>query len=303
MTRKLQTTSMTGSISISASSSSSNMLFGFLLLVTTLGLAVGGPVDHRYQKGDHVELWVNKVGPYANPQEAYEYYTLPYCAPETKHHPENEGARFNEWKLQSIGEHLGGHRLRHSGHDITFDVQDGTNGKIESCTTKALTTEQAEKFKHAIQHRWFYQMYLDDLPIWGMVGELLPADEEKAKKALEIIEKDDLKRLDHVQDVQDLGDLVPYVYTKRNLVIQYNKDQIVQVDLQSEPSSLIKVQATKAYEFKLQVQWKPTAEEFHSRFDRYLDHEFFKHPIHWFSVFNSFMMVLFLMGLVALILL
>jgi transmembrane 9 superfamily protein 3 len=34
-----------------------------------------------------------------------------------------------------------------------------------------------------------------------------------------------------------------------------------------------------------------------------LDHEFFKHPIHWFSVFNSFMMVLFLMGLVALILL
>ena len=46
-----------------------------------------------------------------------------------------------------------------------------------------------------------------------------------------------------------------------------------------------------------------TSEPFHSRFDRYLDHAFFKHQIHWFSIFNSFMMVLFLLGLVALILL
>merc|ERR1711865_1141883 len=49
--------------------------------------------------------------------------------------------------------------------------------------------------------------------------------------------------------------------------------------------------------------FETTTDEFRSRFDRYLDHDFFKHPIHWFSVFNSFMMVLFLMGLVALILL
>jgi hypothetical protein len=26
-----------------------------------------------------VDLWVNKVGPYHNPQETYEYYKLPYC--------------------------------------------------------------------------------------------------------------------------------------------------------------------------------------------------------------------------------
>ena len=34
----------------------------------------------------------------------------------------------------------------------------------------------------------------------------------------------------------------------------------------------------------------------------YLDNEFFEHQIHWFSIFNSFMMVIFLCGLVALIL-
>merc|ERR1711907_45826 len=75
------------------------------------------------------------------------------------------------------------------------------------------------------------------------------------------------------------------------------------VDLTSDPKSLEQVKEGAKLEFSLHVQFEPTSEEFHSRFDRYLDHEFFKHPIHWFSVFNSFMMVLFLMGLVALILL
>lgn len=239
-----------------------------------------------------------KVGPYANPQEAYEYYTLPYCAPQTKHHPDKDGGLFNQWKLQSIGEHLSGHALRHSGHDVTFDRKD----KTESCTAPALTESDASKFAHAIQHRWFYQMYLDDLPVWGMVGELLPATGAN-KVTLNVKTKDDKDRLEHVSELENLGDLVPYVYTTRNLVIQYNNDQIVQVDLTSDPHSLVKVEPGAMLEFALHITWQKTTDEFHSRFDRYLDHDFFKHPIHWFSVFNSFMMVLFLMGLVALILL
>lgn len=259
----------------------------------------GGTDDHRYKKGEHVELWVNKVGPYANPQEAYQYYTLPYCAPDTKHHPESDGGtgRWNEWKIHTMGEHLGGHALRHSGHDITF-LQ--TNASPEKCTTKPLTKEQAAHFSKAIQHRWFYQMYLDDLPVWGMVGEMLPKADKFTTK-----EKDDLDRLDHMTDLRDdeIANLHPYVYTNRNLVISYNKDQIVKVDLTSDPKSLKEVKPGVTLDFSLHVQFVETQEEFHSRFDRYLDHEFFKHPIHWFSVFNSFMMVLFLMGLVALILL
>jgi len=256
----------------------------FLTLCSAIRLALASTITKH------------QVGPYANPQEAYEYYTLPYCAPETKHHPDESG-KFNEYALQSIGEHLGGHALRHSGHDVTFDFAD----KTEGCKTKALTSEQAAAFTLAIQHRWFYQMYLDDLPVWGMVGELLPRDTKNNK--LSVQEKDDLQRLEHVSDVQDLGDLVPYVYTTRNLIVKYNGDQIVQVDLTSDPESLQKVETGAKLEFKLHIHWEKTTDEFHSRFDRYLDHEFFKHPIHWFSIFNSFMMVLFLTGLVALILL
>lgn len=41
---------------------------------------------------------------------------------------------------------------------------------------------------------------------------------------------------------------------------------------------------------------------FNDRFEYYKDPKFFEHQIHWFSIFNSFMMVIFLCGLVSLIL-
>ena len=41
---------------------------------------------------------------------------------------------------------------------------------------------------------------------------------------------------------------------------------------------------------------------FANRYDKYLDPGFFQHRIHWFSIFNSFMMVIFLVGLVSMIL-
>ena len=147
-------------------------------------------------------------------------------------------------------------------------------------------------------------MYLDDLPVWGMVGEMLESPRSILNEP-----RDDLKRLEQVSELDHAAaapsqKLTPYVYTARNLVISYNKDQIVKVDLTSDPNSLQSIKVGDRLTFTLQTTYQSTPkEQFHSRFDRYLDHEFFKHPIHWFSVFNSFMMVLFLMGLVALILL
>ena len=84
-------------------------------------------------------------------------------------------------------------------------------------------------------------------------------------------------------------------------------------------------------DFTYSVDWSVTSTPFHRRFDRYLDYDFFEHQvgvptehstapgqrpdgplqrpgfscgaqIHWFSIFNSFMMVIFLTGIVSLIL-
>jgi len=147
----------------------------------------------------------------------------------------------------------------------------------EKCTTtNPLTESDANKFALAAQNTWVYQMYLDDLPIWGVVGESISSENGDGMK--------------------------PHVYTKRTLLIKYNKERIVEVDLISEPKSLVEVKQGISLTFETEFKWEATTMEFHSRFEKYLDQPFFKHHIHWFSIFNSFMMVLFLMGLVALIL-
>lgn len=64
----------------------------------------------QYQTEDSVTLWVNKVGPYNNPQETYNYYSLPFC------HPSENAAH----KWGGLGEVLGGNELIDSQIDIKF---------------------------------------------------------------------------------------------------------------------------------------------------------------------------------------
>jgi Endomembrane protein 70 len=33
--------------------------------------------------------------------------------------------------------------------------------------TKTLTPKEADQFRHAIENQYWYQLFLDDLPIWG----------------------------------------------------------------------------------------------------------------------------------------
>lgn len=92
-----------------------------------------------------------------------------------------------------------------------------------------------------------------------------------------------------------------HIFTHRSLSISYNNDRIIEVNLTSE--NPVPIELNRKLEFTYSVHWRPTTKSFDDRFSRYLEYDFFEHKIHWFSVFNSFMMVLFLCGLVALILL
>lgn len=47
-----------------------------LLVVSCLG-----GKGKKYEPGEEVQLFVNTVGPYANPSEIFEYYSLPFCVP------------------------------------------------------------------------------------------------------------------------------------------------------------------------------------------------------------------------------
>ena len=203
------------------------------------------------------------MGPYHNPQETYTYYQLPFCKPDlgvdTKKRP------------SGIGEILEGNELRNSGFKVHFTE----NVDRKDVCKMTLTAEQASKFETAVDEQYWYELFLDDLPMWGMVGEVL-------------------------RDAKS-GAMEKHVFQHRSLSISYNGNQIVEANLTSEEPVVIKPGAN--LDFTYSIKWRPTTKSFDDRFNRYLEYDFFEHQIHWFSVFNSFMMVVFLCGLVALILL
>ncbi|KAL0360036.1 UNVERIFIED_CONTAM: Transmembrane 9 superfamily member 1 [Sesamum radiatum] len=193
----------------------------FVCIFTFLFLFLVSSTLGKYQDDETVTLWVNKVGPYNNPQETYNYYSLPFC------HPPGNPAH----KWGGLGEVLGGNELIDSQLEIKFkrDVERTTICEIE------LEAAKVKQFKDAIDNSYWFEF------LW-----------------------------------------------------------IIHVNLtQENPKTL---EEGRVLDMTYSVKWVPTNITFARRFDVYLDYPFFEHQIHWFSVFNSFMMVIFLTGLVSMIL-
>ncbi|XP_057869100.1 transmembrane 9 superfamily member 1 isoform X3 [Cryptomeria japonica] len=190
--------------------------------------------DHKYNIGDPVTLWVNKVGPYNNPQETYNYYSLPFC------HPGNNPTH----KWGGLGEVLEGNELIDSQIEIKF----GKNGDRSKICSLELNNDKVQKFKDAIENMHWSEFFMDDLPLWGFVGEIHPDKKEDQKHLL---------------------------YTHKSLVVKSNKDQIIHLNLtQENPQPLI---PASTLELTYSVKWVDTNVTFPRRFDIYLDHPFFEH--------------------------
>ncbi|XP_071929125.1 transmembrane 9 superfamily member 2-like isoform X4 [Coffea arabica] len=80
-----------------------------LVVIGILSQVTSDAFDHKYNKGDPVPLYVNKVGPYCNPSETYPYYDFPFCPPDL-------------WqeKEESLGEVLNGDRLVSAPYKLNF---------------------------------------------------------------------------------------------------------------------------------------------------------------------------------------
>lgn len=235
------------------------------LFISNLLGVFGDDYYHTYTDDEAVTLWVNTVGPYHNPQETYPYYQLPYCKP-------SHGIETHK-RPSGIGEILEGNLLTNSGFKVHFkrDVE-----KEDVCDL-ILSKDFAGEFETAVDNQYWFELFLDDLPMWGMVGEVLRDDTH--------------------------GRMEKHVFTHRSLSISYNGNRIIAVNLTSENPVPIDGDHNPTLPFTYSVKWTKSTTPFEDRFKRYLEYDFFEHKIHWFSVFNSFMMVIFLVGLVSLILL
>lgn len=138
-------------------------------------------------------------------------------------------------------------------------------------------------------------MEVDGLPIWAKVGDL-DISEEK------------LRELESHGTHHDVMPEHSFIYTHRHFSFGFNGDRIVEVNMTASDPQLVEADksffaplTSRPLIFSVSSSWSPSTVSYARRFDRYLESSFFESQIHWFSVLNSFMIVVFLAGLVALI--
>ena len=126
------------------------------------------PCCVQYEKGEDVTLWLSKVGPYHNTYETYSYYALPFCKPDAQLEPAT--------RIGGLGEILEGNDLQNSDIPIKF-LQNVDHAVVCKMT---VDDQSAQLLAFAVSNHYWYQLFVDELPVWGMVGEIV-ADEEVIK--------------------------------------------------------------------------------------------------------------------------
>ncbi|KAL3525059.1 hypothetical protein ACH5RR_013431 [Cinchona calisaya] len=239
-----------------------------LLLVSTFATVVRSDAsDHRYKSKDPVPLYANKVGPFQNPSETYRFFDLPFCSP----------AQVKE-KKEALGEVLNGDRLVSSPYKLDFLVDKDS----ELVCKKQLTKEEVAQFRKAVAKDYYFQMYYDDLPVWGFLGKV-----EKEGKS-------------------DPSEYKYYLFKHLHFEISYNKDRVVEINARTDSNALVDITEDKGVDvdFMYSVKWIETNIPFEKRMEKYSQTSSLPHhlEIHWFSIINSCVTVLLLTGFLSTIL-
>ncbi|KAK9841340.1 hypothetical protein WJX74_004155 [Apatococcus lobatus] len=224
--------------------------------------------DHKYEMHDQIRLFANKVGPFSNPSETYQYYNLPFCTPKDK-----------EYKTEGLGEVLEGDRLVNTPYDIKFRV----DKENEILCSRELTAKDLRKFRKAVKKDYYFQMFYDDLPIWGFIG--------KVEKLMKSGEKPDLRY---------------YLFTHIHFEILYNANRVIELSVSTDPSKTVDITDGEniIVDYTYSVKWHDTSIPYEKRMDKYSRYSFLPQhlEIHWFSIINSCVTVLLLTGFLATIL-
>ena len=122
--------------------------------------------------------------------ETYRYYSLPFCQ---KHSSTTQEAEVAEQESstsvshrlaevqkregglrhkQRMGESIVGDRRESSPYEISF----GDSVDWRLLCKEELDTDDLEKFKDAIHNNYFFEMFVEDLPMWGYIGDAIDED-------------------------------------------------------------------------------------------------------------------------------
>mmetsp|Transcript_16392 Transcript_16392/g.41105 ORF Transcript_16392/g.41105 Transcript_16392/m.41105 type:complete len:629 (-) Transcript_16392:126-2012(-) len=279
------------------------LLLGLALLASAF-LADGAKLRRvqsgkRYEQHENVNIVVNKVGPFNNPTETYRYYSLPFCKDHSTKEQESAAALEQDVELshnfkgdkivgavkhrQRLGESIVGDRRESSPYEVSYD--DSVEWRL-LCKVH-LVEKDLVKLKDAINNNYFFEMFVEDLPMWGYLGDI--DDEDMIAGEM-------------------MGSSQTYLFTHLNFIIGHNNNQIVSAKVTTDVDrkvDITDVKEEKHIEFSYSVAWIEEELTWKKRMTRYhngrnLPKSF---EIHWLSIINSIVLVLLLTAFLTIILL
>ena len=205
----------------------------------------------------------------ASPNEAcvqYEYYTLPFCAPKEE-----------ERKPHHLGEILVGDRMMKTLYVLPFLI----SFEKRTLCSYTLKSKEIEMFQKAIDEDYYFEMFYDDLPVHGFIGE----------KTTEVVNGANVTMYS--------------LYTHYIFTIGHNGEQVLEIQWDHDPQSNLdisdSVEPTDVH-FIYTVKW---VKSMHASREHVIEHKESPHQhleIRWFSIFNSIVTVLLLLGFLGTIL-
>ncbi|KAG2488875.1 hypothetical protein HYH03_012670 [Edaphochlamys debaryana] len=234
------------------------MALALLLLALGAASVTDAERNRSYKQGDSVMLYANKIGPFLNPTEVYEFYQLPYCQP--------TGGKL--YKKASLGEVLEGDRLVTTPFELKFrtDVKDAV------LCNKTLSSADLMKFRDVVKQDYYFQMFYDDLPVWGFIGK--------------------------VEKEWQTGTIKFYIFSHWDFDVSYNNDSIIDINVSPDPLRVVNVTTADQMDvqFSFTVRWRETSVPFSRRMDRYTRYSFLPQhlEIHWFGLMQAGVIVVML---------
>lgn len=230
-------------------------------------------VDAAYEDEAEIQVSMNKVWPYSNPTETYEYYSFPFCSP-----------KIVMPHFMTMGQVLRGDRLVNSIYPMHMNRQ---VSRTVVCS-RQMSEQDIESFKAAIDQNYMFELFVGDLPIDRPFG---------VKSSMSVDSANEPERyflvnyLDFIIGHNEKEVVSANVTRELNLehlvdITEWKEGMVVQFSYSVHWTSLPHIQPSQA----LELQLKSTMPHGHSNMD-----------IHWLAIINSFVLMLLILSLFLLI--
>jgi transmembrane 9 superfamily protein 2/4 len=280
---------------------------------------VPGVAPESWAEGESLRLNVNKITS-TKTLVPYEYYYLPFCKP----------MKTNE-QQENLGEIMAGDAIM----DSLYSLQMEKDARCQVlCEPVTYTAKESQKFIDMIQDEYYVQWIVDNLPVLYRDPSESP-DAGSYKRGFPVGEVDENGKYllyNHVRIVISVNSdpyataeegqqpkwrVVGFEVVPTSINHKYENDPKGGQELESDTCGKfvnIEEVAQDNYQylnadgptkvlFTYDVQFVKSDIPWEERWDRIISSKSSNDQIHWFSIINSLMIVLFLTGMIAMIML